>query len=194
VERRHSTERGRNIVLEAAYVGSRSVNPARTIAANHSDRAAAVVVNRVPIRRSGLTEIRRLQCGLFDATANYNSLQVSQPPLHLRPELGCELYASKNIDTASAVADSFQIPWQFANIERGSPRSTGRRCSLGSVYEVPVGKGSAPERQPVRLRHSGRLPGQRRAHASSGQPLNITQNNTNTILSAQRPDVIDPRT
>ena len=49
---------------------------------------------------------------------------------------------SKNIDTASRVPDSFQIPWQFANIERAiSSIDRPHLFNIGWVYELLLGKG-----------------------------------------------------
>jgi hypothetical protein len=132
---------------------------------------------------------------LYNAGAIYNSLQAKATR---RFSSGLSLDAnytfSKNIDTASDFADSFQIPWQFRSIERAlSGLDRPQVFTLGVVYELPVGKG---KRLLSQNRVLSALAGGWQLNwllsASSGLPYTIRQTNTNLILSAQRPDVTDP--
>ncbi|MEK7406375.1 MAG: TonB-dependent receptor [Acidobacteriota bacterium] len=192
-------EVGFGTVVDVAYVASRSVNQARTIPQNNPtlDRAADVVVRRVPIQQvrpfprfSGFSAV------LYDATGSYNSLQVKATR---RFSAGLSLDAnytfSKNIDTASRAADSFQIPWQFANIERAiSSIDRPHVFNIGWVYELPFGKGHRYlAGNPVLSALLGGFQVNGLFSASDGLPLTIRQRNTNLILSAQRPDVVDPK-
>lgn len=189
---------GFNTVVDVSYVGSRSLKLSSSIPANQPmlDRAAEVVINRVAIQRvrpfpqySGFNSV------LYNAGAIYNSLQAKATR---RFSSGLSLDAnytfSKNIDTASDFADSFQIPWQFRSIERAlSGLDRPQVFTLGVVYELPVGKG---KRLLSQNRVLSALAGGWQLNwllsASSGLPYTIRQTNTNLILSAQRPDVTDP--
>ncbi|MEK7406140.1 MAG: hypothetical protein AAB225_13625 [Acidobacteriota bacterium] len=102
---------------------------------------------------------------------------------------------SKNIDTASRVPDSFQIPWQFANIERAiSSIDRPHLFNIGWVYELLLGKGKRYlGGSPVLSALLGGFQVDGPFSASDGLPLTIRQRNTNLILPAQRPDVVDPK-
>jgi len=189
---------GFNTVVDLAYVGSRSVNLARTIAANNPNlnRAEDVVVRRVPIQQvrpwpnfSGFGAV------FYDATAFYNSLQFKATRRFSSGlSLDVNYTFSKNIDTASREADSFQIPWQYASIEKAlSSLDRPHVFSLGLVWELPFGAGRPLFGDNRALRALlGGFQVNSLLSASAGVPLTITQRSTNTILSSQRPDVVNP--
>lgn len=189
---------GFNTVVDVSYVGSRSVKLSRNVPANNPllEQAPEVVIHRRPIQQvrpyptySGFTAV------LYDAHAIYNSLQARATR---RFSSGLSIDAnytfSKNIDTASLTADSFQIPWQFASIERAiSSLDRPQVFTLGLVYELPMGRGKRLFSQNRLLSAVfGNFQTNLLFSASDGVPLTITQINTNLVLSAQRPDVIDP--
>lgn len=189
---------GSSIVVDLAYVASRSVNLERTVAGNSPglDRSTDVVINRVPIQQvRPFPRIAGFNVVHYDARASFHSFQSK---LTRRFANGLSLDAnytfSKNIDTSSGVADSFQIPWENAAIEKSiSSLDRTHFFSFGSVYELPFGKGKPLFSDNAIL--AGVLGGfQVNAlfTAGSGEPLNITQTNTNTVLSSQRPNVTDP--
>ena len=189
---------GGTTVVDVAYVASRSLNLERTIAANSPglNRAAEVVVNRVPIQQvRPFPRIGGFNAVHYDARSSFHSFQAKATR---RFSAGFSLDAnytfSKNIDTSSGVADSFQIPWENAAIEKAiSSLDRTHFFSFGSVYELPFGKGR-PLFSNNRLLSA--MLGDFQLNAlftvASGEPLTISQTNTNTILSSQRPNVIDP--
>jgi hypothetical protein len=191
-------EAGFHTVFDVSYVASRSLYLARTIPANNPtlDRAADVVIRRVPIqqvrpypRYSGFNAV------FYDARASYHSLQFrAQRRFAEGLTLDGSYTFSKNIDTASGVNDSFQIPWQFANLEKAlSSLDRPHIFNFGWVYELPMGKGKplfADNRVLSALLGGFQVNGV--LNMSSGLPLTIRQANTNLILAAQRPDVVDP--
>jgi len=189
---------GFNTVLDVAYVGSRSVNLARTIAANNPtlDRAADVVIRRVPIQQvRPWPNFGGFNAVFYDARSFYNALQVKATRRFSSGlSLDVNYTFSKNIDTASREADSFQIPWQYASLEKAlSSLDRPQIFSLGFVWELPFGQGRRWFSDHHTLRALlGGFQVNGLIAASDGLPLTITQRNTNTILSAQRPDVIDP--
>jgi hypothetical protein len=191
-------EVGFDTVVDVSYVASRSVSLARTIPANNPllNRAEDVVVRRLPIQTvrpyptfSGFSAV------FYDSLASYHSLQMKATR---RFSGGLSLDAnytfSKNLDNSSAFSDSFQIPWQFHNIEKArSGLDRPQVFTLGAVYELPLGKGkgwSGGNRVASALLGGWQLNGL--LSASDGLPFTIRQVNTNLILSAQRPDAIDP--
>ncbi len=191
-------EVGFNTVVEAAYVGNRSLHLARTVPANNLrlDQAAQVVVGRVPAQQlrpfptySGFSAV------YYDANASYNSLQIK---VTRRFSHGLSVDAnytwSKSMDNATAVADSFQIPWQYHSLERSlSSLDRTQMFTAGTVYELPFGRGKRWfSGHPVARALLGGFQLNGLFSASSGVPFTITQTNTNLVLSAQRPDVIDP--
>src|SRR6185369_15412975 len=100
---------------------------------------------------------------------------------------------SKNIDGSSRFEDSFQIPWQNMRIEKALSAFDIRHVfSSAALFELPFGNGK-------RFANSGRvLPWilggfqiNAAVQAQSGEPLTITQTNTNLLLSAQRPNVVN---
>jgi hypothetical protein len=191
-------EVGFQTVVEAAYVASRSNFLSRTIPANNPglDRAAEVSVNRVPIQNvRPYPTYAAFNQVLYDAMSSYHSLQLKATRRFYRGfSLDANYTFSKNIDTASNQADSFQIPWQFAAIEK-SLSSLDRTHSLviGAIYELPWGKGRRWLNQGGLVNYiAGGWQWNALYSASSGLPLTITQTNTNLILSAQRPNAVDP--
>lgn len=190
---------GFNTVVDLSYVGSRGVHLVRTIGANNPtlDRAEDVVIRRVPIQNvRPYPRFTGFNAVFYDANSIYNSLQFKATR---RFSSGFSLDAnytfSKNIDTSSHLADSFQIPWQFAHIERAlSTLDRPQVLTLGSVYELPFGKGKrwlAGNRVLSAVLGGFQVNGL--FSASSGLPFTITQRNTNLVLSSQRPDVVDPK-
>lgn len=191
-------EVGLGMVLDLSYVASRGVRLSRTIPVNQPrlEQSPAVVIDRVPIQQvRPFPTFSAFSAVFYDATSNYHSLQTK---LTRRFSAGFQLDAnytfSKNIDTASHLADSFQIPWQFASIERAlSSLDRPHVATAGWVYELPFGKNRrwlSGNRVLAALAGGFQINGL--FSASSGQPFTIRQRNTNLILSAQRPDVIDP--
>jgi hypothetical protein len=189
---------GFSTIIDLSYIGSRSVKLSRTIPINQPnlDRAADVVINRVPIQNvRPYPNLSAFNSVFYDATSIYNSFQAK---VTRRFSQGLSVDAnytfSKNIDTASTLDDSFQIPWQYANIERAlSGFDRPQVFTLGVVYEIPVGRG----RKWVNgSKLADAIVGGWQVNAlfsaSDGIPQTIRQTNTNLILSAQRPDVIDP--
>jgi len=187
---------GFNTVLEIGYVASRSLKVSRTIGANNPglEQAAEVVLNRVPIQNvrpfpvySGFSAV------YYDAVASYHSLQMKATR---RFRAGLSIDAnytfSKNIDNASNFGDSFQIPWQYASIERAiSSLDRPHVFTLGAVYELPFGRGRRFAGNRVVSAVLGGFQLNGLISASDGLPLTIRQANTNLILSTQRPDVVD---
>ncbi len=191
-------EVGFHTVLDLAYVASRSLYLARTIQANNPglDKAPDVVIRRVPLqqvrpypRYSAFNAVR------YDAQGSYHSVQFrASRRFSGGLTLDGNYTFSKNIDTASAVEDSFQIPWQYFSIEKGlSSLDRPHLFTLGWVYELPLGQG-----KPLFSGHRvlaavlGGFQVNGVLNASSGRPVTIRQTNSNLILAAQRPDVIDP--
>ena len=185
-------------MVEVAYVASRSSNQPRTIAANNPGLEMSEAVN---ISRVRLQDVRpfpiytNFSAVYYDARADYHSMQLN---ITRRFSAGFSIDSSftfsKNTDTASGFADSFQIPWQYPEIEHAlSSLDRPSSFTLGWVWELPFGKG-----RPF-------LNGNRFASvilggfqlngifsAADGLPLTITQQNANLILQTQRPNVKNP--
>ncbi|MBM3740416.1 MAG: TonB-dependent receptor [Acidobacteria bacterium] len=189
---------GFSTVVEAAYVASRSLYLSRPVGANNPqlDQAIAVSVNRIPLQQvRPYPRVAGFNAVLYDATSSYHSAQFKATRRFTRGfSLDANYTFSKNIDTASNQADSFQIPWQFANIEK-SRSSLDRPHSLvvGVIHELPFGKGRAlMNRGGLADYLIGGWQWNALFSVSSGLPFTITQVNTNLILSAQRPNAVDP--
>jgi hypothetical protein len=131
----------------------------------------------------------------YDAESSYNSFQA-KAMRRFRGGFSVNLAFTfaKNMDTATKFNDSFQIPWQFPEIEHAlSGLDRPRTLAVGWVWMLPFGKGRLlfPSSRVFSAVLGGfQMNGIFRT--GDGFPLTITQRNTNTILSAQRPDVIDP--
>lgn len=184
-------------IIDVAYVGSRSVHLARTIPANNPtlDQATRVVIDRVPIQQvRPYSKFTGFNAVFYDATSNYHSLQLRATRRFSQGlSVDGNYTFSKNIDTASREADSFQIPWQFPQLERAlSSLDRTHVFTVGAVYELPFGKGKTWLREGVLAHIVGGFQLNGIVSASSGVPLTITQTNTNTILQTQRPNVKDP--
>ncbi|MBL8227635.1 MAG: TonB-dependent receptor [Bryobacterales bacterium] len=191
-------EAGLNTVVELAYVASRSTYLSRNVPANSLtlDQAAAVSINRVPAQQlRAFNRIAGFNAILYDGLSHYHSLQAKATRRFNRGfSLDANYTYSKNIDNASTLGDSFQIPWQFNAIERAlSGFDRTHSVVAGVIYELPFGKG---RRFANSNQVTGYLVGGWQVNAlfsaSSGLPFTITQINTNLVLSAQRPDLIDP--
>jgi hypothetical protein len=184
-------------VVDAAYVGSRSVHLARTFPINNPplDKASQVVIDRVPIQNvRPFPRFTGFNAVFYDATSNYHSLQLRATRRFSRGlSIDGNYTFSKNIDTASRESDSFQIPWQFPGLERAlSSLDRTHVFTVGAVYELPFGRGKSWLSEGVLAHIVGGFQLNGIVSASSGVPLTITQNNTNTILQTQRPNVKDP--
>lgn len=191
-------EVGFNTVVEAAYVASRSTHLSRSVGANNLplEQSALVSINRVPVQTlRPYNRISGFNAVLYDALSHYHSLQLKATRRFSQGfSLDTNYTYAKNIDNASNQADSFQIPWQYFNIER-SLSSLDRTHSFvaGLIYELPFGKGKP-------LANTGGVVNQLVGgwqlnvlySASSGLPFTITQVNTNLVLASQRPNVVDP--
>jgi hypothetical protein len=189
---------GFNTVLDISYVGSRSVRLSRTVGANSPgiESARAVVIDRVPVQQlRPFPSYSSFNAVFYDANAIYNALQVKATRrFSAGLSVDVNYTFSKNIDNASNFADSFQIPWQYFSIERAlSGLDRPQVFTLGAVYELPFGKGKpwfSDNRVMSALLGGFQINGL--IAASDGLPLTIRQTNTNLVLSAQRPDVVDP--
>lgn len=184
-------------IVEAAYVGSRSVQLARTFPINSPtlDKATQVVIDRVPIQNvRPYPKYTGFNAVFYDATSNYHSLQLKATRRFSKGlSIDGNYTFSKNIDTAPREADSFQIPWQFPQLERAlSSLDRTHVFTVGAVYELPFGRGKSWLREGVLARVVEGFQLNGIVSASSGVPLTITQSNTNTILQTQRPNVKDP--
>jgi hypothetical protein len=186
-----------DMIIDVAYVGSRSAHLARTIPINNPalDKATSVVIDRVPIqnvrpypRYTGFSAV------FYDATSDYHSLQLRATRRFSHGlSVDGNYTFSKNMDTASREADSFQIPWQFPQLERAlTSLDRTHVFTVGAVYELPFGKGKTWAREGVLASVVGGFQLNGVVSASNGVPLTITQTNTNTILQTQRPNVKDP--
>lgn len=188
---------GAGFVAEAAYVGTRGVRLGRIIPSNQPtlDRAPELLAG-VPIQRvRPFPTVAGFNSTLYDATSIYHSLQLKGARRFASGfSLDLNYTFSKLIDTSSRFAESFQIPWQFANIERGlSSFDFPYVFSAAGVYELPFGRN---KRWQTGNRVADYIIGGFQLNAAliaqSGITLAIRQNNLNPLLSAQRPDVIDP--
>jgi hypothetical protein len=191
---------GWDTVVDVSYVASRSLWLSRTIPLNNPglERAREVVIQRVPIQQvRPYPRYSAFNAVFYDARAAYHSLQMrASRRFRTGLALDANYTFSKNLDTASNLSDSFQIPWQFHHeLEKGlSALDRTHILSVGWVYELPFGRNKRffSDRKLLAallggFEFNGIL------NASTGLPLNIRQNNTNLILSAQRPDVNDPK-
>jgi hypothetical protein len=183
--------------MDLSYVASRSLNLSRTFPVNQPvlARAPEVVINRVPLQQvRPYPRFGPFNALFYDGQASYQSLQLkAMRRFAAGLSLDINYTFATNIDTTSAAADSFQIPWQYANIERS--RSSFDRThvfGLGWVYELPFGKGKFFNGNRFISAVLGGFQINGLISAASGVPLTITQANTNLILQAQRPDVRDP--
>jgi hypothetical protein len=190
---------GWDTVVDVSYVASRSLWLSRTIPVNNPrlERASEVVIQRVPIQQvRPYPRYSAFNAVFYDARAAYHSLQMrSSRRFRAGLALDANYTFSKNLDTASNLSDSFQIPWQFHHeLEKGlSGLDRTHILSAGWVYELPFGRNRRffSDRKLLAALLGG-FEFNGIFNASTGLPLNIRQNNTNLILSAQRPDVIDP--
>ncbi len=183
-------------IIDAAYVGSRSVHLARTIPINNPtlDKASQVVIDRVPIQNvRPFPKFTGFNAVFYDATSNYHSFQLRATRRFSQGlSVDGNYTFSKNIDTASRESDSFQIPWQFPQLERAlSSLDRTHVFTVGAVYELPFGKGKTWLREGFLAHIVGGFQLNGIVSTSSGVPMTITQNNTNTILQTQRPNVKD---
>ncbi|MCI0705430.1 MAG: hypothetical protein L0241_30590, partial [Planctomycetia bacterium] len=183
-------------IIDVAYVGGRSVHLARTIPANNPtlNQATRVVIDRVPIQQvRPHPKFTGFSAVFYDATSNYHSFQLRATRRFSKGlSVDGNYTFSKNTDTASREADSFQIPWQFPQLERAlSSLDRTHVFTVGAVYELPFGKGKTWLRDGVLAHVVGGFQLNGIVSVSSGVPLTITQNNTNTILQTQRPNVRD---
>lgn len=185
---------GFSTVVEAGYVASRGVNLERTVAGNNPglERAQDVVIGRVPIQQvRPFPRIGGFNIVHYDTTSSFHSLQMKASR---RFSSGFSLDAnytfSKNLDTASGIDESWQIPWQYFSIEKSlSSMDRTHSFSVGAVYELPFGKWV--RKNSILSAILGGFQTNGLFTAGTGMPLTITQNNLNTVLSAQRPDVIN---
>jgi hypothetical protein len=187
-----------NTVVEIAYVGSKSSNQARSVAANNPNMSAAEAVN---IRNVRVQDVRpfpnftAFNAVLYDARADYHSLQINATR---RFSSGFSLDGSftwsKNTDTSSGFGDSNQIPWQFPDLEHAlATLDRPRMATIGWVWDLPLGRGRKfLSQNAIASALFGGFKINGIFSVSDGLPQTITQRNTNLVLSAQRPNVIDP--
>jgi hypothetical protein len=185
-------------VAEAAYVGSRSVHLSRTVPANNPplESAPDIVIRRVPAQQlRPFPNLTGFNAGLYDATASYHSFQTKATRRFASGfSLDVNYTFSKNIDTASRTADSFQLPREYAHLEKAiSSLDRTHIFSVGAVYELPFGRGKLLfSENRILSAIAGGFQINALYNAATGLPLTITQTNTNLVLNAQRPDAIDP--
>jgi hypothetical protein len=193
-----------NMVVEAAYVASRGVHLARQEAVNEPglDKIAAVATARAvlpehrPFPRLGsFTMIH------YDAISEYHSLQLKATR---RFGAGLSLQSSytfsKAMDDASSgynnnggISDA-QIPWELFRLERAlSDTDRAHVFTLGSVYELPFGRGKAWLSDGWVGRVVGGFQLNALVNVASGPPMTIIQNRDNRVLAGQRPDLIAGR-
>ncbi|MEX2263854.1 MAG: hypothetical protein WD696_18005 [Bryobacteraceae bacterium] len=187
-----------NTVVEAAYVASRSAHQPRGIPANNPRFESAEAVNLGGVRIQDArpfpvyTGFNAVQ---YDGTGDYHSMQFN---VTRRFSTGFSLDTSftfsKSTDTASGFGDSFQIPWQFPEIEHGlSSLDRPRSLTIGWVWELPFGKG---RRYLNGNRFASAILGGFQLNgifsAADGLPLTVTQQNANLVLQTQRPNVRNP--
>lgn len=187
-----------NTVVEVAYVASRSAHQPRIIPANNPRFESAEAVNFGGVRVQDARPFpiyTAFSAVHYDSTGDYHSLQFN---VTRRFSSGFSLDASftysKSTDTASGFADSFQIPWQFPEIEHAlSSLDRPRNLTIGWVWELPFGRGR-------RFLNSNRLASAVFGgfqlngifSAADGVPFTITQQNANLVLQTQRPNVMNP--
>jgi hypothetical protein len=187
-----------NVVLEASYVASHGSGLSRSASGNSPtlDKAPRLVIDKVSAQSvRPFPRISNFNVVRYGGTSDYHSLQVKAMR---RFRAGFSFNASftfaKNIDTGTGVNDSFQIPWQFPEIERGlSGLDRPRSLNLGWVWNLPFGKRGLvfrDNRVVSALLGGFQLNGIMRA--GDGLPRTIVQRTTNTVLASQRPDVADP--
>ncbi len=188
----------KRLSAEIAYVASAGRNLARTIGMNNPtlDLAPRAVIDKVAIQQlRPFPNLGSPRAVFNDGRSDYHSLQVrADRRFHKGFSLTTSFTFSKNMDTVSSSRDSFQIPWQFPEIERAlSSMHRGRMLSVGWVYELPFGKGKwlFPSNRVITTLLGG-FQFNGIAKAADGMPATIIQNKTNTILSEQRPNVADP--
>ncbi len=185
-------------VLEVSYVASKGTDLPRSVSGNSAtlDKAPLLVIDRLPTQQvRPFSSIANFNVVRYDASSIYNSLQVKAVRrFHRGFSLNLAYTFSKNIDTATGVNDSFQIPWQFPEIERAlSGLDRPHAFSLGWVWDLPFGRRGF-------LFRSNRVVGailggfqfNGTFRAGNGLPRTIVQNTNNTVLANQRPDVVDP--
>ncbi len=187
-----------NTVVEVAYVASRSAHQPRIISANSPRFESAEAVNLGGVRVQDarpFPNYTNFSAVHYDATGDYHSLQFN---VTRRFSNGFSLDASftysKSTDTASGFADSFQIPWQFPEIEHAlSSLDRPRNVTIGWVWELPFGKG---RRYFNSHRFASAIFGGFQLNgifsAADGLPYTITQQNANLVLQTQRPNVRNP--
>ena len=187
-----------NAAIDLAYVGSRNSNQSRTVASNEPGLAKAEAVNLRGVRLQDarpFPQYSAYSAILYEAYGEYHSFQAK---LSRRFRNGFSLNGnftfSKNTDSSSNYSDSHQIPWQLPEIEHArASLDRPRSATFGWVWELPFGKSS-------RLGRSNRVVSAVLGgfqlngvlNAADGLPFTITQNRQNLILSAQRPNVVDP--
>jgi hypothetical protein len=184
-------------VVEVAYVASRGANQPRTIQANAPGLEQAEAVN---IRRVRVQDVRpfpnftNFSAVMYDSRSDYHSFQLNVTRRFSKGfSIDGSFTFSKNTDTASGFGDSFQIPWQYPNIEHGlSSLDRPRSMTIGWVWELPFGKGRQYlNTNKVASAIFGGFQLNGIFSASDGLPLTITQLNANVLLQAQRPNVRD---
>lgn len=185
-------------VLAVSYVGSAGAHLPWTMPANNPGLkdAPAVVINRVGLQSvRPFPTVSAFNAVSFTGSSNYNSLQVKGTRrFHSGFSLMGSYTFSKNLDNVTVgAANSFQIPWELPGIERGlSSLDRPHTLSLGWAWELPFGRNKwlfAGNRVLARVLGGFQLNGLFKA--GDAVPFTITQRLDNTVLSSQRPDVVE---
>jgi hypothetical protein len=187
-----------NSAIDVAYVGSRNSNQSRTVPANEPGLAQAEAVNLRGVRIQDarpLPQYSAFSAILYNAYGEYHSFQAK---LTRRFRNGFSINGnftfSKNTDSSSNYSDSHQIPWELPEIEHArASLDRPRSATVGWVWELPFGgsKGLGRSNRVLSAVLGGfQVNGV--FSAGDGLPFTITQNRQNLILSAQRPNVVDP--
>jgi hypothetical protein len=184
--------------LEVSYVASKGTDLPRSASGNSPtlDKAPLLVIDRLPTQQvRPYPRIANFNVVHYDGSSIYNSLQVKAVRrFHSGFSLNLAYTFSKNIDTATGVNDTFQIPWQFPEIERAlSGLDRPHALSLGWVWDLPFGRRGwffRDNRLVGAILGGFQFNGTFRA--GNGLPRTIVQNTNNLVLANQRPDVVDP--
>ncbi len=187
-----------NTAIDVAYVGSRNTSQSRVVAANEPGMAQAEAVNLRGVKLQDarpFPQYSAFNSILYNAYGDYNSLQIKVMRRFKRGfSLNGNFTFSKNTDSSSNYNDSHQIPWEKPEIEHArASLDRPRAATVGWVWELPFGRskmlgGSNRIASAILggFQFNGAL------NTADGLPFTITQNKQNLILSAQRPNVLNP--
>ncbi len=191
-------------VIEIAYVGSRGIHLPRQRPVNNPGLAqiAAVAAARAVLpEHRPYPRLGAFSATYYDAFSDYHSLQLKATRRLSRGlSLRSSYTFSKNLDDASnGLNNPFgisnaQIPWELPLLERAlSDADRTHIFTLGSIYELPFGKGKLFLSEGLLGKIVGGFQFNSLVKIGTGPPLTITQNRDNRVLNTQRPDLIAGR-